>query len=173
MGIIGQHKQDQTSGVGAEVLFVTDSMLGKLARWLRALGYDTHYESHWEPGIIDRHVKEGRRLITRQKMRAEEFRDSLLVNSDHVGEQLTELKWMVPLSPDRSDLFSRCLLCNAPLRSIKVEEARDNLPEYVFYQNMGGIRFCPSCGRYYWPGTHRTRMARQLEDWGFMDRPKK
>ncbi|MBW1900644.1 MAG: hypothetical protein JRJ20_03305 [Deltaproteobacteria bacterium] len=33
---------------------------------------------------------------------------------------------------------------------------------------MSGIRWCPSCRRYYWPGSHRTRMVKQLEEWGFI-----
>jgi uncharacterized protein with PIN domain len=34
---------------------------------------------------------------------------------------------------------------------------------------MKNIRFCPSCGRYFWPGSHRIRMEKQLNGWGFVN----
>jgi hypothetical protein len=31
------------------------------------------------------------------------------------------------------------------------------------------LRFCASCGRFFWPGSHRKRMTAQLEEWDFWD----
>jgi uncharacterized protein with PIN domain len=150
-----------------EVKFLADSMLGKLAKWLRILGYDTAYRSHYRPGFLDLIIKEDRHLLSRHKETADQYAGALLIHADRVGEQLNELKQLIPLAPDRSNWFSRCLICNVVLREAEVDEARENVPEYVFYQNTKEIRFCPSCGRYYWPGSHRKRMISQLEEWGF------
>jgi uncharacterized protein with PIN domain len=150
------------------VKFVADAMLGKVAKWLRILGYDTHYRSYYRPGVMD-HLMEGERcLLSRNKTRVEHYTHALLVYSDRVGEQLTELKHLIPLIPDQSNWFSRCLICNVSLKEAKEDEARGNIPEYVFYQNIKGIQVCPSCGRYYWPGSHRTKMMNQLREWGFI-----
>ena len=43
--------------------FIADAMLGRLAKWLRVLGYDTHYQSHYKKGVIEAHVQKGCRLL--------------------------------------------------------------------------------------------------------------
>jgi hypothetical protein len=53
-----------------------------------------------------------------------------------------------------------------PLRQATRESARSSVPDFVYHENPSGIRRCPECGRFFWPGTHRDRMLRQLEDWG-------
>ncbi len=147
--------------------FVADSMLGRLAKWLRVLGYDTHYKSHYGPGALDQLVEEGRRLLSRHKKIVNSHADAVLLCSDDAGGQLAELREKIALRPDESKRFSRCLICNVLLQGVDVGKSKENVPEYVFYENIAGIRFCPSCGRYYWPGSHRERMTRKLREWGF------
>ena len=149
--------------------FVADSMLGKLAKWLRILGYDTLYQSFYRPGVIDQLLTEDRYLLSRYEGAAKKYGSTVLLHADRVGAQLDELRDNIKdFAPERSNWFSRCLACNTLLRQTPFEEARDNVPEYVFYNNMWAIRSCPSCGRYYWPGSHKTRMVNQLEEWGFI-----
>ena len=147
--------------------FVADSMLGKLAKWLRVLGYDTHYQRFYRPGAIDRLLKGDRYLLSRHGAMANQYNKTVLLHADRVGVQLNELKDKLNLAPERSTWFSRCLVCNALLEETQPDDVRDNVPEYVFYNNMTGVRSCPSCGRYYWAGSHRTRMVKQLAEWGF------
>jgi uncharacterized protein with PIN domain len=149
-----------------EIKFVADCMLGKLAKWLRALGYDTHYQRYYRPGDIDQLVKKGRHLLSRHKRITDHYVNALLIHSNGVGGQIAELKEMVYFEPDQSNWFSRCLICNVLLTEAQEDTAREDVPEYVFYENMTGIQFCPSCRRYYWPGSHRTRMVRQMKEWG-------
>lgn len=149
--------------------FVADSMLGKLAKWLRIMGYDTHYQSRYRPDRIDQLVGQGRRLLSRHRKTAEIYGDGVWLRSVHVGEQLAELRTLVGLSTKQSNWFSRCLVCNFPLENPPPEEAVGNVPEYVFHQCLKEIRFCPLCRRYYWRGTHRTRMLNQLREWGFSE----
>jgi len=142
-------------------------MLGKLAKWLRVLGYDTLYQSSFRPGVIDLLLKEGRYLLSRRQEAIGLYKNMIFLQADRVGAQLEELRGKVNLAPERSGWFTRCLLCNTVLTKAKLDELQDNVPEYVFFNNMQAIHSCPSCGRYYWPGSHRTRMIRQLEAWGF------
>ena len=152
--------------------FVADSMVGKLAKWLRVLGYDTHYQPHYSPEAIDAFVRDGRILLTRHKRRAEKLDNAaVLISGNHVSEQLMELKRELHLEPARSVWFSRCLICNAILRKARERAGDDKIPEYVLYQNRTNISFCPLCGRYFWPGSHRARMEKQLREWGFSFKP--
>ena len=150
-----------------ESRFLADSMLGKLAKWLRVLGYDTLYQPYYRKGAIERLVCEGRRLLSRHKETIERYTNASLIRSNHVKDQLYEMKNRGELTRERSKWFTRCLICNTPLKKADAHTARENVPEHVFYQNIANIRVCPSCGRYFWPGTHRERMIRQLEEWGF------
>ncbi len=149
--------------------FVADAMLGKLAKWLRVLGYDTHYQNFYRDGVIDQLLKDGRWLLSLHVKKAEQYDNMILLHTNRVGEQLNELKNKIDLAPDRLNWFTRCLVCNVYLQSADQDAARDNVPEYVFFSNLSGIRLCPSCGRYYWPGSHRKRMLKQLEEWGFLE----
>ncbi len=146
--------------------FVVDAMLGRLARWLRVLGYDAIYRVSNTPGSVAACLGSERRLVTRRAATAARYPDALLLTSTRVGEQLRELLQKADIRPPREMWFSRCLLCNQLLNPAPAERAQANVPEHVYYCNQGRIRWCPSCGRYYWPGTHRARMIRQLRHWG-------
>jgi len=147
--------------------FLADSMLGKLAKWLRVMGYDIHYQPYYKEGAMDQLVHEGRRLLSRRRGTIELYSNALLILSDHIKDQLHEMKRGGVIGHEKTEWFSRCLICNVPLKEAETADASENVPEYVFYQNMAAIRFCPSCGRFFWPGSHRERMIKQLEEWGF------
>jgi uncharacterized protein with PIN domain len=151
-----------------ETRFVADVMLGRLAKWLRVLGYDTHYQSYYERGELSRLAGQGGALLSRRPGTVESHSHGVLLHSDRLSGQILEMKEKTLITPDRSKCFSRCLRCNVPLRKATPETIRENVPEYVFHENAGEIRFCPCCGRYFWPGTHRTRMEKQLREWGLL-----
>ncbi|RLB42816.1 MAG: hypothetical protein DRH12_04750 [Deltaproteobacteria bacterium] len=145
--------------------FLADSMLGKLAKWLRIMGYDTHYQSRYSPGQIERLVKADRILITRKRQLVAMVPAAVLLFSDRVGEQINELNARGLFSPSAKP-FSRCIRCNTLL----VRPGKDILPycvpDYVKYESGDLISQCPTCGRCYWPGTHRENMEKQLHSWG-------
>ena len=145
--------------------FVADSMLGKLAKWLRILGHDTWYRSHHSPYMIQLLVEENRQLLSRRKATVELYKGALFVQSDRIGDQLKEINEKTPLFLDLSHIFSRCIICNVLLKDTGAEDIEENIPEYVYYEHTRGIRFCPSCKRYYWQGSHQERVMRQLQAW--------
>jgi len=146
--------------------YVTEAMLGKLAKWLRMMGYDVLYQRSYREEDLVRLTAGGRRLLSRRVKALARHPGAILIRSDHVGEQLNELMRLGCLKLDRSRFFTRCLLCNMPLEDADPEKARSGLPDYVSHENPSGIRYCRECGRFFWPGTHRQRMLKQLEDWG-------
>ena len=148
--------------------FVADSMLGKLAKWLRILGHDTHYQSYYPWDMVELLVKENRRLLSRKKATVDQFKGALFIQSDNVGDQLREVNCKFPLFLGLEYIFSRCTICNVLLEEAGADMAKENIPDYVFYEHTRGVRFCPSCKRYYWPGSHRERVVRQLQAWKFL-----
>ncbi|MCP4574717.1 MAG: hypothetical protein GY846_00305 [Deltaproteobacteria bacterium] len=147
--------------------FVADAMLGRLVRWLRVLGFDTHYRSFDPVHDIAQMAQRGWIPLTRQRKMIPLLEDAVLIRHNGIGEQLTQLKKTLLPETCHVNWFSRCLLCNVLLMDAPEDAARDNIPEYVFYENINSIRFCPTCGRYFWPGSHRARMEKQLNSWGF------
>lgn len=143
--------------------FVVDAMLGRLARWLRVLGWDTIYD----PALSDRAQVElaaagGRVLLTRDRPLLRELRPARAIDirSDVPLEQLRQVIETLGLAPPR-ELFTRCLVCNTPLADVPpgtyatlVPPASRGLP--------GPVRQCPTCERVYWPGSHARRMRRAL-----------
>ncbi len=150
-----------------EARFIADSTLSRLAKWLRAMGYDTICQPFYREDTISELAHEGRIFLYRQKATVTHHPFSLLIHSDHLQEQLHEMEDMGVITPDRSRWFTRCLICNTLLEEANAEVARQNVPEHVIHQSLHLIRFCPSCRRHFWPGSHRERMNRQLEEWGF------
>jgi len=147
--------------------FVVDSMLGALAKYLRIMGYDTAYQPHYTDQRIRELVEEGRVLLTRSRERAARYEHAILVDRDLVKDQLAVLDRTVRLTRNREAYFRRCIRCNSPLEKAKEEVAKEQVPDYVFTTQRDRTMFCPSCRRFYWPGTHRERMAGILRDWGY------
>ena len=148
--------------------FIVDHNVGKLARWLRLMGYDARFFRRGaDSELVAIALKEGRvivtrdsrimlrRLVTKGRLRA------LLVRSDRHQEQVRQL--IADLQLDyRYNPFSRCLECNQPLLERKKAELKELVPPYVL-KTQEQFRQCPSCGRIYWRGTHWRAMARRLE----------
>jgi uncharacterized protein with PIN domain len=147
--------------------FLADAMLGRLAKWLRMMGCDTLYQPSYSHDKIEFLLKgEERILLTRDTLSARRWERALFIRSDHVGEQLRQMKQKGYIEPDRTKWFTRCPRCNKILEEAPFDQVRSGVPEYVLSQNPSGIRICPSCRRFFWPGTHKDRMIRQLEAWG-------
>lgn len=146
--------------------FAAEPMLGKLVKWLRMMGYDALYRPSYRDEDFIRLRAEGRRLLSRRKEAQALHPEVILIRSDYVGEQLKEMRNLGCLKLDRKKFFTRCLRCNTPLQEADPEAARSSLPDHVYHENLSGIRFCTHCGRFFWAGTHRDRMLKQLADWG-------
>lgn len=154
--------------------FIIDTMLGKLAKWLRVMSYDAHYQSYYKNGELAQFIKDGRVLLSRDRKIIQKYKDSFFIKSDHVSNQLLEIKESGYIKERDIICFLRCLICNTPLEKIQLEKARGRIPEYIYNQSDKHIIFCRSCGRYFWPGSHKNRMIKQLKEWGFeLDGPQK
>jgi uncharacterized protein with PIN domain len=141
-------------------------MLGALARYLRIMGYDTVYRSYYSDRVLSELVREGRILLTRTRATYKQYGNSVFIDHDLVKDQLKTVDNAVGLTRDRGEWFNRCLICNSSLFKAEEGAARDNVPDYVFLKYSERILFCPSCKKFYWPGTHRQRMLKRLKDWG-------
>lgn len=142
--------------------FLADAMVGRLAKWLRALGYDTLYHRDGDDeALLATAVAERRVLLTRDTRlpRAHLPAGSIFIRSDRVEDQLREVLQASGLRPTAPG--TRCLRCNTLLTPLPREAAAGRVPEFVLTRHAA-FRTCPACRRVYWPGTHRARMAEVL-----------
>lgn len=140
------------------VRFMADAMLGRLARWLRILGYDTAYAKVIsDKALIDQALGENRWVLTRDGYLAQ--RKVLrgrhtLITSDQVQDQLRQLRRDLKIDLDMSHPRDyRCADCNVLLTSLSHDDAAPLVPRYVAQQYREFLQ-CPKCRRVFWPGTH-------------------
>lgn len=146
--------------------FLADSNVGRLARWLRVLGYDAAYEPALpDAQVIARALAEGRVLLTRDAdmMRRRVITGgalkAILLRHDRVEDQVRQVLTELALEP--SQALSRCLDCNAELEPRAKDAVAHRLPPYV-RATQDRFSECPSCARIYWPGTHWERMRERI-----------
>lgn len=160
---VGRDVMERPVDRGAAARFLCDAMLGRLARWLRALGLDAAFDPDIDDAALVRWaVDEGRVVLTRDRSLPEEWRVSgcVVVASDDPLEQLREVAERFDLTVP-GPLFSRCLECNEPLERAPAEAVERRVPERV-RDRQREFRRCPACGRVYWEGSHTRRMRRAL-----------
>ncbi len=157
-------ERDYLGGDTMDVRFIADRNLGKLAKWLRILGYDTLYDRGSGDGAFLRKAgDEGRIALTRKRGLAHLSPPGRLVvvNADRVGRQIGEVLEALTLKPDPAERMTRCLRCNALLEEVSPEAVTGRVPAYVS-GTCTHFRICRLCGRIYWPGTHPRRVEEYL-----------
>ncbi len=151
-----------------EPRFVVDVNVGRLAKWLRVMGYDTLFpRAETDNELVRIALREGRVLVTRDSglalrraARLGQMRVLYIVNDD-LRSQLRQLVRDLNLNPANG--FSRCVRCNQPLESVAKAEVADRLPAY-FGQTQCKFMRCPDCQRIYWRGTHWSNMMAELAE---------
>jgi hypothetical protein len=154
--------------------FLADRMVGKLARWLRLLGYDTIYWPQLSPdGVLREARRQGRIIVTRDTRirRRKDAPPFVFVEDDHFRRQLKQVVETLRLDPLRW-LLTRCSQCNAVLEAVAKEDAQQQAPEYV-WRTQEVFRRCPSCRRLYWGATHREHIVEELQRLGLVSKESK
>ena len=138
--------------------FLADSMLGRLARWLRILGHDTAYLTDVDDNtLMDLAAAEDRILLTRDR---ELYRKSLMRGVraflvepvDHM-ERLADLAARFNLKLEIDTQSPRCPRCNYLLLEISRQEAEGRIPPRSIAVS-GSFWRCTGCGKLYWQGSH-------------------
>ncbi|RPI93381.1 MAG: twitching motility protein PilT [Chloroflexi bacterium] len=157
------------NGCPVEPRFVLDGHLGRLAAYLRMLGFDCLYQNDFDDDQLAEIVqREGRILLSRDRrllMRKAVVHGYCLRSLDST-EQLSEVIQRFDLI-ERIVPFHRCLRCNHPLEPVAKEAVIDRL-EPLTKLYFDEFQICPACQQIYWKGSHYDRMQvvikRMLEE---------
>ena len=138
-------------------------MLGRLARWLRFLGFDTLYYSDVSDSRLIRIAREQNRFVLTRDTRLVRIRavkDYLLIKTNDSYNQILEV--ITTLNLREFNPFSICVECNGQLTRISDKtEIMDLVPEFV-YLNFNLFLKCSNCGKIYWEGTHPQKFKEKL-----------
>jgi uncharacterized protein with PIN domain len=137
---------------GPSASFDVDGMLGRLAKWLRILGFDTAFPRS-RPSV-------GRLFVTARRSVA--YAGAIVVSGDDPSGHLRQVLERAGIRPDPRLFFSRCLICNVPVREVRREDVAGKVPDGVF-QRSRSFHECPECSRIYWEGSHAERIKKRLE----------
>ncbi len=147
-----------------EPRFVLDAHLGKLAAYLRMLGFDTLYKNDFKDRML--------MALSRNNGRILLSKDRTLVYKSGLT-RVYEVKALRPRAQlnevlERFDLyglarpFQRCMLCNALLETAHKDDVTGRVPPHAL-QSHDTFRVCPACRKVYWAGTHYQHMHRLIE----------
>lgn len=151
----------------SERKFVVDVNLGKLAHFLRMLGFDVVYDRQLESDEELARISfvENRVLLTRdaELLKRKIISQGYFVQNHLPKEQVLEVLRRFHLR-DSIQLCSRCLDCNIPIVPIAKEKVAEQIPPMVrqFYKDF---YVCPKCQKIYWEGTHFEHMKKSVEEW--------
>ncbi|WP_181306360.1 Mut7-C RNAse domain-containing protein [Rufibacter sp. XAAS-G3-1] len=144
--------------------FILDAHLGKLARYLRLLGFDAFYENEYdELALVHLAVKEQRIVLTRDVglLKHKPVRWGYWLRSQQWEEQLREVMVRFNLAPQLAP-FTRCLVCNGKIQEVEKQDILHLLEPktkqyfHLFYQ-------CTRCQQVYWKGSHFGKMLSFVE----------
>ena len=144
--------------------FVLDVHLGKLARLLRLLGFDTLYQNDFSDKEIIAFAREQERIVLTRDvglLKHKIIQCGYWLRSQLSPEQAKEVIRRFALAGSIRP-FSRCLVCNGLLEPVAKERVLDQLPANTimyftdFYQ-------CTNCKQVYWKGSHYEKMIQTVK----------
>jgi len=154
-----------------EPKFVLDGHLGRLASYLRMLGFDSSYRNDFnDEELAEISVNEKRILLTRDRglLKRDKVTHGFLIKTRDPRQQLLSVVRRFDLAK-LIHPFTRCIACNGILEPVEKEEVIDLLePKTRKYFDI--FKRCTSCGKVFWAGSHHERMSR-LIDWVINETP--
>jgi uncharacterized protein len=147
--------------------FIADINVGKLAKMLRMMGFDTLiFKGADDADMLTLAAAEDRivlsrdtRLMERRGIARGKIK-AILIKSDKAAEQIKQVMETLHIR-ETPQPFVLCLECNERLVPRTKEEVAGRVPEYVFKTQQEYME-CPACCRVYWKGTHWEKMTEKL-----------
>lgn len=149
----------------SEPIFIVDSMLGSLAKWLRILGFDTLYFRSIDDNELIRISKQQQRiLITKDSrlVKSKKIGKYIFIHSEELVDQLKEVLSFLSSEPVSFKFFSRCIKCNGRLIGAEKSSVFNIVPEHIYRSHETFFK-CSDCGSVYWEGSHIDMIEKKIE----------
>lgn len=146
--------------------FVLDTHLGRLAAYLRLLGFDSLYRNDYQDDQLAQiSVSETRILLTRDRglLKRREITHGVWIHSSNPQEQVQEVIRRFDLV-HACQPFTRCLRCNGLLEVVDKAAVQASLQPGT-NREFEEFSRCQTCSQIYWQGSHYRRMQRMIQTW--------
>ena len=148
-----------------EPKFVLDVHLGRLAAYLRMLGFDSEYRNcAGDAELVRISAEQERILLTRDRglLKHSAVTRGYWLRQTDSRRQAAEVVRRFDLARSLRP-FTRCMACNGRLRPVSKVEVHERVPPPIAARHEE-FRECPACRRVYWEGSHYQRMRRWIEE---------
>ena len=145
--------------------FILDTHLGKLAGYLRMLGFDTLYRNDYPDDVLAEVSNAEKRIVLTRDIGV--LKRSLVQYGYYMREtdprkRITEVLTRYSLS-DHVEPFKRCAKCNGLLHPVDKTAVIDHIsPKTAEYYDE--FHQCDDCGQIYWKGSHFERLEQFIDD---------
>lgn len=153
----------------SEVRFILDVHLGKLAKYLRMLGFNTLYRNRMDDDVIaDIAEAEKRIVLTRDLgiLKYNRVKHGYWLRSQQSKKQLSEVIEHFGLIRSIRP-FTRCMQCNGPMTEVPKEAVQERL-ETGTRRYFDRFYRCTDCGKVFWEGSHFDHMNLFIDE--FLDK---
>jgi uncharacterized protein with PIN domain len=144
--------------------FIADAHLGKLARHLRLVGFDTlFFNDAGDDRLVEISLIDRRILLSRDRalLMRRELTHGCFIHAVDPEQQLAELFRRLDLYRGMKP-FTRCMECNGRLLTIERQEVLTLLPERVV-EHYSEFWRCSDCANVYWKGSHYRALTAFIE----------
>lgn len=142
-----------------EPKFVADVHLGRLARYLRMMGFDVLYKNNFtDDEIVRLSLRDKRAILTKDRgiLKRNEVTHGYWIRSTKIKQQVMEVVTRFDLQ-NEIKYFSRCIECNELLKTISKDKIINELPVKIAKSHSEFFK-CSSCNKLFWKGTHYQNM---------------
>jgi uncharacterized protein with PIN domain len=158
-----------------DIKFIVDINAGKLAKWLRIMGYNAVlFRDKEDSEMVRLALQQNRVILTkdteilkRRLVTSGKLKTILIEGEDpelQLRQVVNELGLDYHFNP-----FSICLECNETLLETSKDSVQGRVPPYV-YRTHDCYMECPLCHRIYWRGTHWEVMSKKLTEFAARER---
>lgn len=147
----------------ADVRFIVDRNVGRLARYLRMAGFDTLYDPCWDDRDLLRQISLGRHILLSRNLdllKRKQVVFGRYIRANDPADQLREVIGVFGLK-EQAQPLSRCLECNTLLQPVEKQAVLHRL-QPLTNRYFDTFVHCPQCDKIYWPGSHVDRMQALL-----------
>ncbi len=147
----------------SQTKFLADSMLGKLAKWMRMAGVDVASRKEKRFSSFLRQGRETGRIILTKDTKFQKIYSPppfYFVKEITVDRQFREIRSEFNIEAGEN-VLTRCLECNTILEGVEREKLHGLVPDYV-YDNFLKFTQCPKCSKIFWEGTHMSNLRKRI-----------
>jgi len=146
-----------------KIKFLCDVHLGRLAKYLRMLGFDTFYKNAYDQNMLFKLLNEDKRILLSQDKKillCKKIIRRYRIKQTGSGEQLREVISYFDLK-NHIVPMSRCLECNGIVKAVPKEAVKHRIDRYT-YDTNDEFTECTDCRKVFWKGSHYNSMMKQI-----------